>query len=324
MDELTRSSMWDTEAMFVDGAEIFTDQKLLAASLAALRGALRGLSPVHEPERWAGVHLMLGWALRLRGRHVGEGERARLYLEAIEAFEAALAVYCQTTRMPRRESDAPGLSIDEHTVGRVSSAAMAASEGSAEPDSQQHRVTSNPRGRGNDPDLREVCTASNSKVAMSPMPREDGVDLLLEATRSVVSADTHLLQQAAHVFRECCTRTDRRKDFRIWAANMSNLGCALTLLGRCAPGADGVTQLETAVDLFRDVLKEPILREMSAECAAVHINLADALQTLATRAMPTERLRYIESALDALSAALSIVAPAKYGGLSDLQHAALT
>ncbi len=143
----------------------------------------------------------------------------------------------------------------------------------------------------------------------------DGVDLVLQATRSPLRGDMELLGSAVRLFREDSSWRVREADFQLWLLNLNNYGCALTLLGRCRGGEAGITELEEAVDAFRSVLKEPALAEIPSQQASIYVNLAGTLHTLAQLAMPGERQRYLESAVDSLSRALEVVAPARYRAL---------
>jgi hypothetical protein len=141
--------------------------------------------------------------------------------------------------------------------------------------------------------------------------KSDPVDLVLSASTKRISEATRLLQKAACALRAELDSVDRRTHLRRWAIQVSNLGCTLTLLGRRTDDDDGTAHLEEAVDAFREVLREPGVREMTPEYASVHVNLADALQALGERAMPAERVQYFERAADSLAVALSRVAPEK-------------
>ena len=147
----------------------------------------------------------------------------------------------------------------------------------------------------------------------------DPVDAVLAATRSGAIEGISLLHTAAHSLNAGRVSIDRRADVRSWAVELSNFGCALTLLGRRVDDADGVGHLEDAIDAFREVLNEPGVREMTQEYASVHVNLADALHALGERAMPAERVEFLERAVDALAAALSLVAPAHLRWMVEIQ-----
>ena len=152
--------------------------------------------------------------------------------------------------------------------------------------------------------------------------RNDSVDIVLAATSSSVIEGISLLHTAARTLSVAQMSVNRRSDLRGWAIERSNFGCTLTLLGRRVDDADGTVHLEGAVDAFYEVLKEPGVRDMTQECASVHVNLADALQALGERAMPAERARFLERAVDALATALSLVAPAHLRWMVEIQPSA--
>jgi hypothetical protein len=151
----------------------------------------------------------------------------------------------------------------------------------------------------------------------------DPVDAVLVATTSESIEGISLLHTAAHTLNAGRVSIDRCKDLHGWAVELSNFGCALTLLGRRVDDVDGVGHLEDAVDAFREVLNEPGVREMTQEFASVHVNLADALHALGERAMPAERAQCLEGAVDALATALSVVAPAHLRWMLEIQPSAL-
>jgi hypothetical protein len=91
--------------------------------------------------------------------------------------------------------------------------------------------------------------------------------------------------------------------------SMINLGCTLTLQGKCYDLQGGTFRLDEAVDTFRALLAEPKLMEFPYERAIVHINLAEALSSMGELAFPHQRTEYLESAVGALATALSLVAP---------------
>lgn len=85
----------DAATSLVDIPEILNQKHLSGACLNELRGALKGISPAADPQRWAAAHLILGSALRLHGQRVCGNEQTENYAEAIHAFEKAASVYCQ-------------------------------------------------------------------------------------------------------------------------------------------------------------------------------------------------------------------------------------
>ena len=144
----------------------------------------------------------------------------------------------------------------------------------------------------------EVCTT-----------RPDGVQLVVDATTVPVNEGHELMARAIRVFRDACTTSNRKTSLRTWFVGMSNLGCALTLLGRRTPGATGIATLEEAVDVLQEALKVPSTEGMDEERASTQVNLAEALQSLAEKGMPAESLRYIEQSADWMAAALCYFAP---------------
>lgn len=243
---------------------ILNQTHLSRACLSTLRHALKDLSPVADPERWAAVHLMLGSVLRLHAQRVCGHEQVENYSEAICAFEKAASVYCQF------------------------------------PPSLEEPAIAARKGRSGDP-----------------------VDTVLAATNSGAIKRIALLHRAAHTLSSARVAIDRYTDLQRWAVELSNFGCALTLLGRRVDDPDGVGHLEDAVDAFREVLNEPGVREMTQEYASVHVNLADALHALGERAMPAERILFLKRAVDALATALSLVAPPHLRWMVEIQPTAL-
>ena len=72
-----------------------TVQHMLHASLEPTRAAICATSPGRDPQQWVALHMILGTALRLRARHMPIGQRAAACVEAVCAFEAALAECCE-------------------------------------------------------------------------------------------------------------------------------------------------------------------------------------------------------------------------------------
>jgi tetratricopeptide (TPR) repeat protein len=151
---------------------------------------------------------------------------------------------------------------------------------------------------------------SVDEALLTARAANDSVDVVLAATKGGAIEGISLLHEAAHLLNAGRVCLDRRADLRNWAVELSNFGCALTLLGRRVDDADAVGHLEEAIDAFREVLNEPGVRELTQEYASVQVNLADALHALGERTMPAERAQFLERAVDALATALSLVAPA--------------
>src|SRR4051794_17826754 len=93
---IQRSEMQATDvASFLGRVQMPTVQHLLHASLEPTRDAIEATSPVREPHQWFVLHLILGTALRLRAPRLPLGERTDVYIDALHAFEAALAECCE-------------------------------------------------------------------------------------------------------------------------------------------------------------------------------------------------------------------------------------
>src|SRR5689334_25149894 len=83
------------DAEFMAALAMPSVQHLLNGSLDALREAINSASAEDEPTRWIVSHLILGSALRLRATRASEEDRLRMYSEALQAFDTALAVCCE-------------------------------------------------------------------------------------------------------------------------------------------------------------------------------------------------------------------------------------
>ena len=256
----------DTE--YMGAVPMPTVQHLLNGSLDALREAINSASAEQEPTRWIVSHLILGSALRLRATRASDEERLRMYSEALQAFDTALAVCCE-----RRQA---------RLLAAVGSNGFAAQQA--------------------------LCGSS------------DGVQLVVEGAQVPIDQGNDLLERAVRVFRETCAKTNRKQALAIWFISMSNLGCALTLLGRRTAGPAGTTLLEEAADVMHDALRVPSIENLAPERATMQVNLAEALQALAERAMPGESVRHLEDAAHWLCAALSHFAPAEYRWLLQLDR----
>jgi hypothetical protein len=79
-------------------------QHLLSASLEPTRAAICAASPERDPQHWIVLHMILGTALRLRAPQMPLHERTQACVEAVRAFECALAECCErkTSRQLRR------------------------------------------------------------------------------------------------------------------------------------------------------------------------------------------------------------------------------
>jgi hypothetical protein len=70
-------------------------EHVLRASPDAFRAALQHISPAEDPGKWAAEQLKLGAVLRLRAQREFGSKRTQTFRQTIEAFEAALCVYCR-------------------------------------------------------------------------------------------------------------------------------------------------------------------------------------------------------------------------------------
>lgn len=150
----------------------------------------------------------------------------------------------------------------------------------------------------------------------------DGVQLAMDGAGVPVDEGSDMLDRAVRMFRDACAKASRRSAQPAWFVSMSNLGCALTLLGQRTPGVAGVTVLEEAVDVMHEALRVPSLERLATERATLQVNLAEALRALADRAMPSESLRYLEDATHWAAAALCHFAPPEYRWLLQLDRGA--
>jgi hypothetical protein len=82
-------------ASFLQRVQMPTVQHLLNASLEPTRAAIREASPEREPQEWVALHMILGTALRLRAPQMPTHERTQACVEALRAFECALAECCE-------------------------------------------------------------------------------------------------------------------------------------------------------------------------------------------------------------------------------------
>lgn len=258
------------DAAYMSAVPMPTVQHLLNGNLDALREAASSASAEAEPTRSVVGNIILGSALRMRATRASDDERARMYFEALQAFDTALAACCE--RRPLRPS----------LMGELNGGSFGS----------QQRVSSGP----------------------------DGVQLVVDATTVPAAEGNELIERAVRVFRDTCAKASRRTALPVWFVGMSNLGCALTLLGRRTTGVAGIPILEEAVDVMHEALRVPSLENLATERATTQVNLAEALAALAERGMPAESLRYLEDAAHWLAAALSHFAPAEYRWLLQLDR----
>jgi hypothetical protein len=259
-------------------------QHLLNGSLDALREAAHRASTQDEPTRTAVGNIILGSALRLRAARAPEDQRARMYAEALEAFEAALTLCCDT----------------HEAQSSMSAPSIMSATGTGDVNGQ------------------------NGVSAQKGWAGPDGVQLVVDATTVPVPEGNEMLERAVRVFRDTCAKSNRRTALPAWFVGMSNLGAALTLLGKQTSGVAGIVILEEAVDVMHESLRVPCLEKLAAERATLQVNLASALHALADRGMPAESVRYLEDAAHWSAAALCHFAPAEYRWLLQLDRGSLS
>lgn len=150
----------------------------------------------------------------------------------------------------------------------------------------------------------------------------DGVQMVMDATSVSIAEGIEKLERAICVFMDNAESLDRRRDRRAWVAARSNLGCALTMLGQRTQDMGGVHRIEQAIDVLHDAATSCIGDALLDERASIHVNLCEAFQALAERAMPTERLRHLERSVDWMGQALGHFVPEEYRWLMELDGAA--
>jgi hypothetical protein len=150
----------------------------------------------------------------------------------------------------------------------------------------------------------------------------DGVQMVMDATSVSIAEGIEKLERAICVFTNSAESIDRRRDLRAWVVARSNLGCALTMLGQRTHDVGGVQRIERAIDVLRDAAMVCTGSALLDERASIHVNLSEAFQALAERAMPGERLRHLERSLDWITQALGYLVPEEYRWLMELDGAA--
>jgi hypothetical protein len=147
--------------------------------------------------------------------------------------------------------------------------------------------------------------------------------MVLDATTVPMSEGVEMLNRAVKVFTDHAENSDRREEPHEWIAARSNLGCALTMLGQRTPGIEGVQRIEHAIDVLSEAAFACPGAEMLEERASAYVNLAEAYQAMAERAMPGERLRYVDQSLTWIAAGLRVFAPQEFRWLLELDGAAM-
>lgn len=151
----------------------------------------------------------------------------------------------------------------------------------------------------------------------------DGVQMVMDATSVSIAEGIEKLERAICVFTDNAESINRRSDLSGWVIARSNLGCALTMLGQRTHDMGGVQRIERAIDILRDAAAACGSGSgLLDERASIHVNLSEAFQALADRAMPGERLRHIERSLDWMAQALGHLVPEDCRWLLELDRAA--
>jgi len=271
---IQRDEMQATDvASFLRKVQMPTVQHLLNASLEPTRAAIGALSQDQDPQQWVALHMILGTALRLRAPQMPLRERTAACVEAVHAFEAALAECCVL-----------------RTACELRGARM----------------------------RTNAFSVKASACASGP----DGVQMVLDATTVPVGEGIEMLGSAIRVLTDSAENADRHTEPRAWVVARSNLGCALTLLGQRTHGLEGIQRIEQAIRVLREAASACIGDGFLQERASTYVNLSEAFQVMAERAMPGERLRYMEQSLDWIAASLGCFAPPDYQWLLQVDQAA--
>lgn len=149
--------------------------------------------------------------------------------------------------------------------------------------------------------------------------RPDGAALIARAISGRHGSNTALLERAVRLLRDAraVTADARSSD---WISSTNNLACALTLLASRAQHTAACRLLEEAVDALHEVLRSPAAVHLTDERRCTFANLTEALLSMAARGTPFERMRHLESALQAAAQALTAVVPSAYTWLVQLEQ----
>jgi hypothetical protein len=286
----------------------------------------RDITTADDPDTYVAGRI-LAPALKLRAKGAQVGELIDSYQGILRQLEAAFAAHCGDKASEAGRNGKPLQSQSEPAAASASPSGDTLRAGSGTPNtagSPTHSPRSdNARANPANTDSaraelpRARATAHSPATCGTPATESDGVDLVVQAVVTPTFADTNLLKAAIQHFRSQSTTRVRAQDYRLWLVSMSNLGCALTLLGQCRCDS-GIADLEEAVDVFRALLNDRTIAEMPLDRASVNVNLAGALQALADLAMPVERLSYLNHAVESMAAALSLIAPSKFDGCVEM------
>ena len=146
----------------------------------------------------------------------------------------------------------------------------------------------------------------------------DGTTLIARVIAGPVGDNTHLLERAITSLRLARAGADIRS--WNWLSSTNNLACALTLLGNRIPARAGTAMLEEAARVLHEALRAHAAGHQRQDRGSTLVNLAEALLSMAEREMPSQRVRQIERAFLASSAALRTVMPPEMAWLVTLER----
>lgn len=149
----------------------------------------------------------------------------------------------------------------------------------------------------------------------------DGTSLIARVITGPAGENTHLLERAIACLR--LVRACADVESWTWVSSTNNLACALTLLGNRNPARAGSAMLEEAARVLNEVLRAHAAGHQHDDRGSTLVNLAEALLSMAEREMPAQRVRQVECAFMASSAALGTVAPQEMLWLITFERRAL-
>lgn len=142
---------------------------------------------------------------------------------------------------------------------------------------------------------------------------KDGTSLIARVVAGPAGENTHLLERAITSLRLARAAADIKS--WTWVSSTNNLACALTLLGNRVPARAGTQMLEEATRVLHEALRAHAAGHQREDRGATLVNLAEALLSMAEREMPSQRIKQVEHAFMASSAALRTVVPAEMAWL---------
>jgi len=147
---------------------------------------------------------------------------------------------------------------------------------------------------------------------------KDGTSLIARAVAGPAGENTHLLERAVTSLRLARAAADIKS--WTWVSSTNNLACALTLLGNRVPARAGTQMLEEAARVLHEALRAHAAGHQHQDRGATLVNLAEALLSMAEREMPSQRIKQVEHAFMASSAALRTVVPTEMAWLVTLER----